>query len=49
VPIIAMTASAMKGDREQCIAAGMDDHIAKPVNLECLSEVIEAQLNTRPL
>jgi signal transduction histidine kinase/ActR/RegA family two-component response regulator len=48
VPIVAMTASAMKGDREQCIAAGMDDHIAKPVSLERLAAAIEGQLSTRP-
>jgi CheY-like chemotaxis protein len=41
VPILAMTASAMKGDRERCLAAGMDGYLTKPVRAERLYEVIE--------
>ena len=40
-PIIALTANAMKGDRDRCIAAGMDDYISKPLNPDELKTVLE--------
>jgi two-component system, sensor histidine kinase and response regulator len=44
VPIIAMTANAMQGDRDRCIEAGMNDHIPKPIDLALLRKALAKYL-----
>ena len=41
IPIVAMTANAMKGDREKCIKAGMDDYMSKPIKREVVFEILD--------
>ncbi len=48
LPIIAMTANAMKGDREKCIQAGMTDYISKPINADTLFATLSKYVTPRP-
>ena len=48
VPVIAMTASAMHGDRERCLEAGMDDYVAKPISREQLFAAVGRALKNKP-
>jgi CheY-like chemotaxis protein len=42
IPILAITAHAMAGDRERCLEAGMDGYVSKPINAQELAEALEA-------
>jgi CheY-like chemotaxis protein len=46
VPIIALTAHAMRGDKEQCYAAGMTDYLSKPIEPQALLETLEKYIDT---
>jgi CheY-like chemotaxis protein len=47
LPIIALTANVMEGDRHKCLAAGMNDYVAKPFSLKDITVVLERWLPTR--
>jgi PAS domain S-box-containing protein len=48
VPVVAMTAAAVEGERDRCLAAGMDDFLTKPVDTAALSAVLERWLDAAP-
>jgi len=41
IPIVAMTGSALEGDREKCLGAGMDDYLIKPINKKRILEMVQ--------
>lgn len=47
IPIIGVTACAMEGDREKCLAAGMDDYFTKPLTLDAFKELVQRWLHSK--
>ena len=48
LPVVALTAHAMKGDRQKCLAGGMDGYLSKPIRSQELDEVLRGYLTPRP-
>ncbi len=48
LPIIALTANALQGDRERCLEAGMDEYLAKPLNAELLESMLRKMIGRKP-
>jgi DNA-binding response OmpR family regulator len=48
IPIVAMTAHAMQGDREACFAAGMNDYVSKPLSPRALADALRRWLPSEP-
>jgi len=45
IPVISVTAQAMAGDREKCLAAGADEYVSKPVDIDRLIEILKQKLH----